>query len=62
MGRNTGNSHRKGAMKDRSQTFNKKTGQYIKRDKETGRFVSSKKTPYKGVTKEALAKKKINKK
>ena len=58
MGKNTGSSHRKGAMKDRTQAFNKKSGMYIKRDKKTGQFISSKKSPYKGVTKETSAKKK----
>lgn len=56
MGRNTGKSHRKGAMKDRSQTFNQKTGCYIKRDTTTGKFISTKKTPFKGVSKDTNAK------
>ena len=49
MGGNTGKGHRKGAVKGKSQTFNPKTNQHIKRDTSTGKFVSSKKTPYKGV-------------
>ena len=56
MGKNTGKSYRKGAQTDRSQTFNGKTGQYIKRDTKTGKFLSSKTTPYKGVSKEGNAK------
>ena len=52
MGKNTGDNFRQGAVKDRSQVFNGKTSQYIKRDTTTGRFVSSKTTPYKGVRKE----------
>ena len=52
MGKNTGDNFRKGSVKDRSQVFNTKTSQYIKRDTNTGRFVSSKNTPYKGVRKE----------
>jgi hypothetical protein len=43
---------RVGAIKDRSQVFNPKTEQYIKRDAKTGQFLSSKTTPYKSVTKE----------
>jgi hypothetical protein len=52
MGKNTGKSFRVGATKDRSQIKNPKTGQFIKRDSKTGRFMSSKNTPYKGVSKE----------
>ena len=52
MAKNTGENHRKGSVKDRTQTFNSKTSQYIKRDGNTGRFMSSKTTPYKGVRKE----------
>jgi len=52
MGKNTGDNYRKGSVKDRSQVFNSKTSQYIKRDSNTGKFVSSKTTPYKGVRKE----------
>lgn len=38
----------------RSQTFNPKTEQWVKRDPETGRFMDVKKdgTPFKGVRKE----------
>ena len=52
MARNTCDNTIKGAVKERSQVLNTKTGLYVKRDKKTGRFVSCKKTPYKGVTKE----------
>jgi hypothetical protein len=52
MAKNTGKNHRKGAIKDRSQVFNSKTQQFIKRDANTGKFISSKNTPYKGVAKE----------
>ena len=52
MCKNTGDNYRKGSVKDRSQVFNSKTSQYIKRDANTGKFVSSKSTPYKGVRKE----------
>lgn len=56
MGRNTGNGSRVGAVKGRTQSYNAKTGKYVKRDTETGRFLSSKDTPYKGVTSEESAK------
>ncbi len=54
MATNTGNGHRKGAIKGKSQTFNPTTGQYVKRDASTGRFEATKKdgTPFKGVVKE----------
>lgn len=49
-----GDNARKGAVKDRSQTFNPKTEQWVKRDSDTGRFMDVKQngTPFKGVTKE----------
>jgi len=57
MGTNTGSKHRKGATKNRSQTYNNKTGCYVKRDTKTGRFISCKKeVPYKGVAKDSNAK------
>ncbi len=45
---------RRGAVTNRSQVYNSKTGLWTKRDKETGRFMDQKKdgTPFKGVTKE----------
>lgn len=47
-------NHRIGAVKDRSQVLNDKTGHYVKRDTETGRFMDVKadKSPFKGVRKE----------
>jgi len=53
MAKNTGNGHRNGAVKDRSQTYNPKTEQWVKRD-DSGKFIDVKKdgTPFKGVTKE----------
>lgn len=51
MAKNKGNT-RKGAVKERSQCFNEKTQMYVKRNKKTGRFMSCKVTPYKGVKKE----------
>jgi hypothetical protein len=49
-----GDGHRNGAVKDRSQTFNPKNEQWVKRDADTGRFMDVKQdgTPFKGVTKE----------
>ena len=49
-----GDGHRNGAVKGRSQTYNPKTSQYVKRNAETGRFMDVKKngTPFKGVRKE----------
>ena len=55
MAKNTktknGKGTRKGSVKNRSQCYNEKTGMHMKRD-EKGRFISGKKTPYKGVRKE----------
>ncbi len=50
----SGDGHRNGAVRDRSQTKNPKTGQWVKRDTETGKFVDVKQdgTPFKGVRKE----------
>lgn len=49
-----GDNKRIGAVKDRTQTYNPKTEQWIKRDSDTGRFMDAKKDgkPFKGVTKE----------
>ena len=46
-----GDNRRHGAVRDRSQTFNPKTKQYVKRDANTGRFMDVKKdgTKFKGV-------------
>jgi hypothetical protein len=46
---------RKGAVNDRSQLQNPKTGLWTKRDTETGRFMdvkTSSSEPFKGITKE----------
>ena len=50
----TGDNHRIGAVRQRSQVLNPKTGQYVKRNAETGRFMDVKQngTPFKGVRKE----------
>lgn len=49
-----GDNRRIGAVKSRTQTFNSKTEQWVKRDSNTGRFMDVKQdgTPFKGVTKE----------
>lgn len=46
---------RKGAVKDRTQVQNPKTGLWTKRDTDTGRFMDVKTSspkPFKGITKE----------
>ncbi len=55
MATNSGNNSRKGSVKDRSQVFNPSTGNYIKRDTTTGRFIDVKSDgkPFKGVRKES---------
>lgn len=56
MARNgkVGDGHRNGAVRERTQTFNPKTEQWVKRDTNTGRFIDVNKNgkPHKGVTKE----------
>ena len=61
MAGNTGKSYRKGAVANRTQLVNPKTKLFIKRDAKTGRFLSSKSTPYKGVTNESKKKRKNKK-
>lgn len=50
----SGDGHRNGAVKGRSQTLNPVTGKWVKRDSNTGRFMDVKNdgTPFKGVRKE----------
>ncbi len=50
----TGDGHRKGMVKRRSQTFNPVTKKWVKRNAETGKFMDVKQgdTPFKGVRKE----------
>lgn len=57
MAGNTNNGHRIGAIKERSQVFNPKTEQYVKRDTTTGRFISASNNKYKGVKDEKKNKK-----
>lgn len=50
----SGDGHRNGAVKDRSQVQNPKTGLWVKRHKDTGQFMDNKMDgkPFKGVRKE----------
>lgn len=50
----TGDGHRIGAVKERSQVFNPKTEQWVKRDTNTGQFIDVNQNgqPHKGVRKE----------
>ncbi len=54
MGRNTGHGYRQGEVRERSQVQNPKTGDWIKRDTDTGEFVRIKHDgePFKGVRRE----------
>ena len=57
MATNSGKNSRNGAVKDRSQVFNPSTGNYVKRDTSTGRFIDVKSDgkPFRGITKEAVS-------
>lgn len=50
----TGDNHRVGAVRERSQTYNPQNHTWVKRDTETGRFLDQKADPkpFKGVRKE----------
>jgi hypothetical protein len=54
MAKNTCDNHRHGAVSNRSQAYNPKSGSWVKRDSNTGRFMDVKSggNPFKGVTKE----------
>ncbi len=54
MAKNTGKGHRKGIVANRTQCHNEKTGMYMKRDAKTGKFISGKKTKYKGIRTEKM--------
>ena len=49
-----GDNRRHGAVRERSQVQNPQTGQWVKRDTQTGRFMDVKKDgkPFKGVRRE----------
>ena len=53
MAKNTGKGFRRGAVDNRSQTYNPQTKQWVKRG-DDGKFMDVKQdgTPFKGVTKE----------
>ena len=55
MGKNTGEGYRQAPTKNRTQAYNPKTGQYMKRD-EAGHFMACKDTPFKNVRREESAK------
>lgn len=48
-----GDGHRNGAVRKRSQTYNPKTGLWVKRNKDNGQFMDNKMdgSPFKGVRK-----------
>ncbi len=50
----SGDNHRVGAVRDRSQTFNPQNDRWVKRDSATGQFIDQKADPkpFKGVRKE----------
>ena len=50
----SGDGHRRGAVRDRSQTFNPLIDRWTKRDTDTGRFMDQKVAgkPFKGVRRE----------
>jgi hypothetical protein len=51
MAGNTGDGHRKGAVSNRTQSYNSKTDSFVKRDSITGKILACKKgEPFKGVT------------
>jgi hypothetical protein len=54
MAKNTGKGYRQGAVDNRSQTYNPKTQQWVKRNDENGQFMNVKQEgePFKGVRKE----------
>lgn len=54
MATNTDKCYRKGAIKDRTQTYNPKNDTFVKRDAVSGQFMDVKQdgSPFKGVTKE----------
>ena len=55
MARNTGTGGRLGPINNRTQAYNSKTGQYVKRG-DDGKFIAAKETPYKNVRREQSAK------
>jgi hypothetical protein len=58
MAKNTDQGYRIGSVRDRSQTFNPKTDQHVKRDDTSGRFMAAKDGLFKGVAQEPDGRKK----
>jgi len=58
MAKNTDQGFRIGSVRNRSQTFNPQTDQFVKRDDSTGRFMGAKYNPFKGVAREPDGRKK----
>jgi hypothetical protein len=52
MAKNTGSGFRVGSVTGRSQTYNPRTDQFVKRDDGTGRFMAGKSGSFKGVAHE----------
>jgi hypothetical protein len=54
MAKNTGDGYRQGPVKDRSQAYNPKTGEWVKRNDDNGQFMDVKQDgkPFNGVRKE----------
>ena len=54
MAKNTGDNYRKGSVSGRTQSQNPQSGNWTKRDAQTGRFMDQKQdgAPFKGVAKE----------
>ncbi len=50
----SGDNHRNGVVRDRSQAYNPQNERWVKRDTDNGRFMDQKSdgTPFKGVRKE----------
>lgn len=61
MAGNTGKKHRKGAIPNRRQTYDKKKQCFVKIDTETNKIIGSKKTAFKGVRKDEKAKAAVKK-
>ncbi len=56
MAKNTNEGYRIGSVKERSQVFNSKTEQYVKRDTKTGKFMATSDNQFKGVKTEKKSK------
>lgn len=56
MAKNTLTGGRTGVIADRKQTYNPKTGMYVKRDTTTGKIMACKETPFKNIRRDDNAK------